>query len=368
MPEKCPNSGIDKAFCVCNPCQIERRRQARRGSSAPTSTVSPPPSVVGVDDGAKVDPRASTNAGLLTYGPSTKRPPGSYGKVLPARVLRFQGQPRIHFDPVKLRELADSIEADEQEQPATVRWLDNHPDYDCELIDGERRKLACEMKGLPLLVLVKEVLSLKQHFKMASVSNFHREDHTAFEIGLASKRLIEDGEKIRQVAIGFGYSVSYISQCLSLTELDPEVQALLHPDLPRDQSLRNVTAAALAKYPHAFQRTLAKEILAEGLGAVAALEHIRGRAKAEGIVAETPKSSVRHPNKDYHNHVSRVRMARTRLGLSEEMDTATKVAMFASRDPADHATVVEELKQLKEQTERLLKVFGELPLQKVPVT
>lgn len=361
-------------MCACNQCQREKRRQARGGPPAPVATSPPAPptspptspaappalSVVAVEDAPEPESAPTTNIQRRPYKPSVKVPAGQYGKVPTDRVLPFQGQPRIHFDPVRLQELADSIEAEEQQQPATVRWFDDDPEYSCELVDGERRWRACQTKGLPLRVLVVNVESLEQHFAMSAISNFNREPHTALEIAQGSKRLLEDKWTVAKVAKGFGRSVAYINQCLLLMKLAPEVQALLHPDLPRNEGLRTVVAVALARYSDEFQKMLAREIIEGKLGATAAHEHIRARARETGQVATTQRKKVRSPREDYKNLTSRLTIARTRLGLLQEMDPETMKEMFAHRDPADHAAVIEELQDLGESVEGLVASFRAL--------
>ena len=67
--------------------------------------------------------------------------------AIPWELIRpFKGQPRKYFDREELENLADSIAEIGQQTPVWVRILEDDPVYEYELIDGERRYIACGMR------------------------------------------------------------------------------------------------------------------------------------------------------------------------------------------------------------------------------
>ena len=98
--------------------------------------------------------------------------------------------PRKHFDPAKLQELADSIKASGVHQPVLLRPLpperledtfriaraQGRPAPEYELVAGERRWRACRMAGLTEAPVVVKDVTDEQAMELALVENLQRED------------------------------------------------------------------------------------------------------------------------------------------------------------------------------------------------
>ncbi len=68
-------------------------------------------------------------------------------EILRDRIRPFANQPREYFNESALKDLARSIKAVGQQVEIRVRPLAGDPKHDYELIDGQRRWLACQMIG-----------------------------------------------------------------------------------------------------------------------------------------------------------------------------------------------------------------------------
>lgn len=140
-------------------------------------------------------------------------------------------QPRRHFDPEALEELARSIRERGLLQPVIVRRAD---EGDYLLVAGERRFRASRMAGLaaiPALVRDDDPLAV------AMIENLQREDLTPLEEALGIAALIrEHGYTHADVASILHKSRPHVSNTLALTRLPERIQVEYseNPGVSRD--------------------------------------------------------------------------------------------------------------------------------------
>ncbi len=272
------------------------------------------------------------------------------------RVQPFKGQPREFFDQKALQETAGSIEEFGQIKPIDVKWLPDDPVYYCQIIDGERRWRATHIVGRATIrVLVVPVRNEEEQFVHAFISNFGNEGHTALEKTKAILRMMEMGWNAPRIAKAIGKSTTVIYQHASLVKLSLEVQALLEPTLPEEQQLNPSVAFALVNLPAELQLRLAKVVIAGRMKTVQALQYVRRRASEEGLKAGDAR---RTPRKDFANLQSSLRLIGGRLELMEGAKLDEIDAMFAHRDPQDHAAIIRELEELGQRISKLGKLFS----------
>ncbi|MFZ7102976.1 MAG: ParB/RepB/Spo0J family partition protein [Peptococcaceae bacterium] len=133
-------------------------------------------------------------------------------------------QPRKHFDPEKLAELAASIKEHGILQPIIVR--PSEEGY--ELVVGERRLRACKQLGLEKISAVIRTLSDRDMTEIALVENIQRHNLNPVEEAVAYKRLIEEfGITQDEVAKRVGKSRPFIANFLRLLNLSDKVLNLL---------------------------------------------------------------------------------------------------------------------------------------------
>lgn len=146
----------------------------------------------------------------------------SLSKIHPNRL-----QPRRHFDPERLSELAATIKEYGLAQPLVVSPAGNG---EYELIAGERRLRACELAGLKEVdVVVRHPGSDKERLAIALIENLQREGLNAIETALGYLRLMKEFG-INQTELGqtLGKSKASISNTLRLLDLSEEMQKMIH--------------------------------------------------------------------------------------------------------------------------------------------
>src|SRR3989344_4622538 len=118
------------------------------------------------------------------------------------KIRRFADQPRTYFDGRDMSDLAASIEEIGQQTPIVVKAIADDPKHDYELVDGERRWIACGIVGVEtMLAWIKNVSDTEEQFVSSVVGNFGRSGHTALEIAQAIDR-IRNSKRLRELSPG----------------------------------------------------------------------------------------------------------------------------------------------------------------------
>jgi len=200
-------------------------------------------------------------------------------QTLPIELLqRGKYQPRKDMDPIKLRELADSIAAQGIIQPIIVRRVDGEH---YEIIAGERRWRAAQLAELSdVPVLIKDIDD-RSVMAIALIENIQREDLSALEESEALKRLQDEFELThQQIADAVGKSRATVTNLLRLLDLTPEVKKLLGKGL-----LEMGHARALLGLPEDRQIEIANKAVKQGL-TVRAVEKLVKDSQLEKPVVE----------------------------------------------------------------------------------
>ena len=207
---------------------------------------------------------------------------GSYQSIPVDLIRRSPHQPRRHFDPSALNELADSIAAQGLIQPISVRPVDGG----YELIAGERRWRAAQQARLQNIQAVVHEVDDEKAAAWALIENLQREDLNPLERAEGIRRLRDaHGYTQQQVASELGLSRSGVANTLRLLELDPEVQ-----DYIRSGKLHEGTGKALAACPSYQQQTLARNAIRFAWTARRVEGEIRKaeRSRRGGVGQESP--------------------------------------------------------------------------------
>ena len=180
-------------------------------------------------------------------------------------------QPRVHFDEESLNELSASIKEVGVLQPLLVRLL---PDKTYQLIAGERRWRAAKKAGLSHVPAVVRETDDLTSVENALVENLHRQDLSPLEEASAYQQLIDEFNMTHDsVAKRVGKSRSAVSNSLRLLGLPASIQGLI-----ADGRLSAGHAKVLlGTDDRAFQESLAKRVVAEGLSVRALEDAIRER-------------------------------------------------------------------------------------------
>ena len=184
-------------------------------------------------------------------------------------------QPRKHFAPDKLAELADSIKARGLLQPIIVRRVESG----YQLLAGERRFRAAQLAGLDKLPAL--IRTDEDPLEVALIENLQREDLSPLEEAEGLALLIErHGYSHREVAELLGKSRPYVSNTLALTRLPEAVKTDLRRDGPgvSRELLMGVARQEDPEAALALWRRLQLDLLSVR----------RFRAEKEGAASERP--------------------------------------------------------------------------------
>ncbi|MBN1378730.1 MAG: ParB/RepB/Spo0J family partition protein [Gammaproteobacteria bacterium] len=172
-------------------------------------------------------------------------------------INRGSFQPRTHFEPEALEELAASIRTQGVLQPIVVRTMGD----EYELIAGERRWRAAQLAGLQEIPAVVRDLDDTAAAAIALIENIQRENLNALELANGLQRLINEfGLTHQQVAEAVGRSRASVTNLLRLLELAEEVKGFLDRG-----ELEMGHARALLSLKPAQQIQIARRIAQQGL-------------------------------------------------------------------------------------------------------
>lgn len=142
------------------------------------------------------------------------------------QLTRGKYQPRRHFDPVQLQELAESIKTTGGLlQPIVVRPLARDK---FEIIAGERRWRAAQLAGLSEISCLINQYTDEEALQASIIENINRADLNPIEEAQAYQRLIDEFHYLHEeVASAVGKSRTKVTNALRLLKLDARVQELL---------------------------------------------------------------------------------------------------------------------------------------------
>ncbi len=133
-------------------------------------------------------------------------------------------QPRAHFDPKALKELALSIQETGILQPLLVVAEDDH----YKIIVGERRWRAAQQAGLSKIPVLIRNMSQAQQYEASLIENLQREDLNPMEIALAYQRMADDlAMTQQQVAEKVGKDRASVANYMRLLKLPDEIQKMI---------------------------------------------------------------------------------------------------------------------------------------------
>ncbi|MDZ7727871.1 MAG: ParB/RepB/Spo0J family partition protein [Dehalococcoidia bacterium] len=162
-------------------------------------------------------------------------------------------QPRTHFEPERLRELAESIGQHGIIQPLVVS---RDTDGGYRLIAGERRLQAARLAGLQAVPVVVREVDEAELLELALIENIQRADLNPIEEAQAYRRLVEEYDLTQEEAARrVGKSRAAVANALRLLTLDAEIRRSLVEGEISEGHARTLPRAARQPVPH---RSLAR--------------------------------------------------------------------------------------------------------------
>lgn len=242
------------------------------------------------------------------------------------RIRAFAFQPRKYFDPKELKARAESMKALGQQDPVTVEPVTGDKEHDYELINGESRLRSARQAGIAELwaaVRSAPFPSRVQKHLASLVANFNRSDHTPMEICDALHVQLTEG-RLRKADISraIGKPHEWVRRYLSLRDLHPDIQALLHPEVPKARRISPSTAFELALLPVARQLSILEQC--RGPDGKVTLQRVQLREMKKDAPAEAPTvrfdsvwTRERHAKWLARNAPNPEHVARLRAGIQE---------------------------------------------------
>jgi len=174
------------------------------------------------------------------------------------QLVRGKYQPRRHFDPEQLQELAESIKTTGGLlQPIVARPL---KDGKYEIVAGERRWRAAQLAQLEEVSCLVKHYTDEQTLQASIIENISRTNLNPIEEALGFQRLIDEFHYIHdEIAAAVGKKRTTVTNALRLLKLDPRVQELLISN-----QLSEGHGKILAGIPLAQQFELAERSIQKG--------------------------------------------------------------------------------------------------------
>ncbi len=192
-------------------------------------------------------------------------------------------QPRLRFEPEKLRELAASIKENGVLQPIVVRGSGGG----YEIVVGERRWRAAQQVGLERIPAIVQHVSDEKMLELALVENIQRDELSPIEEGQAYQLLADQFALTHEeIAQRVGRSRTAVTNSLRLLRLPRLIQEKV---MNEEMSMGH--ARALIPLFRKDQLHLAEQIIARGLS-------VRETERRAQLCLDPPKpqTSTKDPN------------------------------------------------------------------------
>ena len=197
-------------------------------------------------------------------------PEGQVSDIPVDSISRGTYQPRTHFEPEALQELADSITAQGLIQPILLRRRGGG----YELIAGERRWRAAQLAGLESIPAIVREMDDNAVAAVTLIENIQREDLNPLEEARALHRLKNEFSMTDlAVAEAVGRSRAAVTNLIRLLDLDERVSEMLATG-----KIEMGHARSVLTLPADDQHAIAMRVYAEGLSVRATEALVRKHA------------------------------------------------------------------------------------------
>jgi len=173
------------------------------------------------------------------------------------RIIPNPAQPRAHFDPQALRELASSIAQHGILQPLTVRQVGDR----YELVAGERRLRAAQLLSMTTVPCVLLRVSSRESALLALIENLQRRDLDFFEVALGYQRLMDSfGLTQSEAAARVGKSQSSVANKLRLLRFDSDTMETIRAHKLSERHARALLRLPVGQVKEALAHIIEKEL------------------------------------------------------------------------------------------------------------
>ena len=288
----------------------------------------------------------------------------------PFRVKVFNLQPRKRFRNIEA--LAEGINKSGQTTPVLLMLLHNDPQYDAQLIDGERRLRACQLLNRPIRGEVHPPCSEDEQLEKSVAANFGREGHDALETAEIVLALKERGKTLDEIAAICNHSKGWVQQYLSLWKLDEAVRTLLvipeetKPSegvIPKKRKFHRKTrltfslALLLTSLSVDLQLKAAHNITTKELSLAAARRYVLNLQRKSGVLSERNSRDGHKTKERVDNLVSLLERTRESIGIYNDMPSSEFDDIFVPAAPLTRKCAIGEGRKLIKDLEVLLSAL-----------
>ena len=276
-PANTPANTPANAAANSEPASTERKSTAPAKSAAKGNNRSETTGTRAAKSSTPATSEAPTDA---------SNPEGTVTDIPVDAISRGTYQPRVHFDPEALQELADSITAQGLIQPILLRQRGGG----YELIAGERRWRAAQLAGLSSIPAIVREMDDNSVAAVTLIENIQREDLNPLEEARALHRLKNEFRMTDlAVAEAVGRSRAAVSNLIRLLDLDERVSEMLATG-----KIEMGHARAVLTLPADEQHSIAMKVYAEGLSVRATEALVRKNAAASSKSRKGGKPAKNH--------------------------------------------------------------------------
>lgn len=204
--------------------------------------------------------RSGLGKGLDALIPMDVDPAAGVVEVPVGQISPNPRQPRAHFNPEGIAELAVSIREHGIIQPLIVTRAEQTTGY--ILIAGERRLLASKEAGLEKVPVVVREATDQQRLELALIENVQRADLSPLETADAYQQLVDEfGLAHAEIAARVGKSRVAVTNTLRLLNLPPSVkQALLEEKISEGHARALLALSTSQSQAAALQTVIDKKL------------------------------------------------------------------------------------------------------------
>lgn len=176
----------------------------------------------------------------VAAGPEIDRDLGEYFGAYPLAAIRESPlNPRTHYDPKALEELAQNLRAQGQITPGLVRFADPPEAIKVdgavwevvEIAAGHRRRRALGLAELETMAVIRRRMDDAEFIEVLNCENLQRDNLHPLEEAQGFRTLMERaGYDIPRIAARVGRATTYVYDRMKLLQLIPDAQALFLAD------------------------------------------------------------------------------------------------------------------------------------------
>lgn len=176
----------------------------------------------------------------VAAGPEIDRDLGEYFGAYPLAAIRESPlNPRTHYDPKALEELAQNLRAQGQITPGLVRFADPPEAIKIdgavwevvEIAAGHRRRRALGLAELETMAVIRRRMDDAEFIEVLNCENLQRDNLHPLEEAQGFRTLMERaGYDIPRIAARVGRATTYVYDRMKLLQLIPDAQALFLAD------------------------------------------------------------------------------------------------------------------------------------------